>query len=219
MSCSTAWEIDESEARAYDRWYETRRGREWLRTEEAILKKLLAELPGAETALEVGCGTGRFCTWLKVQGYEPLGLDRSLSMLLEASTKGLKGSLLAGDAHRLPFWEESVDVAVFVTTLEFLKEPMQALKEAARVARHGLILLVLNRWSLLAFRDLLRSLVGDSRRAQARRLSPLEVRRLLAQALGGETVELKWVSSAPLSLLKLWGGVTGWLVKLAPTGR
>lgn len=219
MSRQAKWDLGPSEARAYDLWYKSRRGRRWLLAEEALLEELLVEVPHVRTVLEVGCGTGRFCAWLRAQGYEPFGLDRSSSMLLEASMKGFKGSLVTGDAHRLPFAQGSVDVAVFVTTLEFLEGPEQALKEAARVAQRGLILLVLNRFSPLAFWDRMRSLVGPSRRARARRLSPSDVRRLLLGALPSERVELKWVSSSPWSLLKPWGSVTGWLIRLVPPGR
>jgi ubiquinone/menaquinone biosynthesis C-methylase UbiE len=53
-----------------------------------------------------------------------------------------------GDAHQLPFPRGAFDVAVFVATLEFLERPGEALTEAVRVARRGVVLVTLNRWSL-----------------------------------------------------------------------
>lgn len=41
----------------------------------------------------------------------------------------------------------AVDLTVFVTTVEFLDTPELALSEAMRIARHGIVLVVLNRWS------------------------------------------------------------------------
>jgi ubiquinone/menaquinone biosynthesis C-methylase UbiE len=52
------------------------------------------------------------------------------------------------DAHQLPCRGGAFDVAAFVATLEFLERPGEALTEAVRVARQGLVLVVLNRWSL-----------------------------------------------------------------------
>jgi SAM-dependent methyltransferase len=215
MSRSPSWSLTPDEANAYDRWYESYRGRRWLRVEGEMLRSLLAELPDVRTVLEVGCGTGRFCTWLKAQGYDPLGLDRSSSMLFEASMKGLKGCLIRGEAHRLPFAEGAVDVVVFITTLEFLEDPEKALREAARVARRGLILLVLNRWSLMALWDWSRVLVRKPRRASARRLSVRQIEALVRRALPDRTAHLTWTSSSPpwMSLRPL-GSVLGWVVAL-----
>jgi ubiquinone/menaquinone biosynthesis C-methylase UbiE len=53
-----------------------------------------------------------------------------------------------GDAHSLPFRDGAVDLALFVTTLEHLNDPAQALAEAVRVARQGIVVVVLNRRSV-----------------------------------------------------------------------
>ncbi len=42
--------------------------------------------------------------------------------------------VILGDAHRLPFRDRSTDLAVFMTTLEFVEDPVCALREAVRVA-------------------------------------------------------------------------------------
>ncbi len=55
---------------------------------------------------------------------------------------------ILADAHSLPFGDATVDLVVCVTALGFLEDPVQTLREAIRVARHGLLLVVLNRWSL-----------------------------------------------------------------------
>jgi ubiquinone/menaquinone biosynthesis C-methylase UbiE len=75
------------------------------------------------------------------------GLERSPSMLAEARRRHPRLSLVLGDAHELPFRSRAVDLSVFVTTLEFLERPGVALGEAARVARRGVLIVALNRWS------------------------------------------------------------------------
>jgi hypothetical protein len=59
---------------------------------------------------------------------------------------------LSGNAVSLPFADRSHDVTALITTLEFLADPLRALVEAVRVARQGVLLGVLNRWSVLGLR-------------------------------------------------------------------
>lgn len=77
-----------------------------------------------------------------------IGLDRSPAMLAEARRLAPGPPLSRAEAQRLPFRNRSVDLAIFVTTLEFLGSPSDALVEAVRVARAGVIVLALNRWSI-----------------------------------------------------------------------
>lgn len=55
---------------------------------------------------------------------------------------------MLGDAHGLPLRDRAVDVTSLIATLEFLESPALALRESVRVAERGLVLVVLNRWSL-----------------------------------------------------------------------
>ena len=77
-----------------------------------------------------------------------MGLDLSRPMLAEAACLG-SPPCVRGDALALPFSTAAFDLVALVTTLEFLLKPIQALAEALRVARQGLVLAVLNRQSLL----------------------------------------------------------------------
>jgi ubiquinone/menaquinone biosynthesis C-methylase UbiE len=77
-----------------------------------------------------------------------MGVDRSPAMLAEMGRRYPKVPVVLGDAHRLPFREGVVDLTVFVTTLEFLEDPRAAVSEGVAVARQGMIILVLNRWSV-----------------------------------------------------------------------
>ena len=101
--------------------------------------------------LEIGCGTGHFTRWLAARGCAAIGLDRSPAMLREARTLVGGTPLVLADAQRLPLRDGAVDVSALVTTLEFLERPERALKESVRVSKRGLVLVVLNRWSLGAF--------------------------------------------------------------------
>lgn len=66
-----------------------------------------------------------------------------------ANSKGIE--FIQGDASFLPFADNSFDYCSSITSLCFVSEPEQALKEMWRVSRKALILGLLNRSSLLYY--------------------------------------------------------------------
>jgi SAM-dependent methyltransferase len=174
----------------YEAWYETPDGSRADKLEKAALRRLLGSFPQARSVLEVGCGTGHFTRWLGEQRLAAVGLDLSADMLAKAQTlNGL--SFVRGDTHHLPFADGAFDVVAFVTTLEFLSEPQQALMEALRVARRGLLLGVLNRWSLLGLKRRLAERARPSVYRAARFYGVGELKRLL-KSVGGDEAHVVW---------------------------
>jgi SAM-dependent methyltransferase len=171
---------------------------------------MLAGFPHARSALEIGCGTGHFTRWLASRNLEVTGLDISAPMLAEARERdGL--SYVEGDALALPFQERAFDLALLITTVEFVADSLRALTEAVRVARQGLILGVLNRWSLLARKY---RASGKPLWRSARFLSPFELAGQVRQAAGARLDRIHWRTTLwPLPLagdLPLpWGGFIG----------
>lgn len=192
----------------YEAWYGTA-GLRADRLEKALLKRLLAAFPEAHSILEVGCGTGHFTRWFTQQGLHVVGLDCAPAMLTEAVQRG-HAVYVEGDALALPFATGAFDLVSFVTTLEFVSRPTQALSEAVRVARQGVLLGVLNRTSLLA-RKRKRS---DTVVWQAAHFfSPPELMRLVRQAAGTRLAEVTWRTTLwpvwPGSLPLPWGDFIG----------
>jgi SAM-dependent methyltransferase len=205
---------DPTVATRYEDWY-AGPGREADALEKRLLGKLLAHFPEARTALEVGCGTGHFSRWLAERGLDVIGLDLSWPMLMEAR-RLQSPPCLRGDAEALPFADQSVDLVVVITTLEFVDRPLETLVEAVRVARQGLILGVLNRWSLLAFQY---RTSGKSIWKAAHFFSVRELRRLVRQGAGVRLLSARWrttlwpiphLPDAPLP----WGGFIGLAAQL-----
>jgi ubiquinone/menaquinone biosynthesis C-methylase UbiE len=195
----------------YEGWYETS-GRRADRLEKALLAHLLARFPQARTLLEVGCGTGHFSRWFVEKGLEVTGLDLSLPMLAEAARLDSPPGVL-GDALALPFCCDAFDLVALITTLEFLIDPVQAVAEALRVSRQGLILGVLNSQSLLGRQ--LRREAGPVWEA-ARFFKPLELRRLVQRAATGQRARVMWQTTLwplwPRALPLPWGGFIGMAV-------
>jgi SAM-dependent methyltransferase len=193
---------------SYEAWYETT-GRRADRLEKALLMQLLGRFPQASSLLEVGCGTGHFTRWFGQRGLETVGLDRSLPMLA-AAIRLDSPRCLYGDALALPFSSDACDLVALITTLEFVGDPVQALSEALRVSRQGLLLGVLNRKSLLG-RQLKRE--GGPIWGAARFFAPAELTHLVRRAAAGRQVEIVWRTTLwpgwPTSLPLPWGGFIG----------
>lgn len=201
----------------YERWYQTPAGRRADRLEKQVLGLLLSEFPEARSVLEVGCGTGHFARWFAQRGLRTVGLDRSAAMLAQARQDPSFGWVL-GDGMRLPFRDGAFDLVAFVTTLEFVANPVQALREAGRVADQGLVLGVLNAWSALGWTRRVEGWLRPSLYREARFYSVVQLKRLVREALGqGKRVVWRttlyptWfpVEQAPLP----WGGFIGLAVK------
>jgi SAM-dependent methyltransferase len=190
-----SWRLFERHAAGYDQWYETPRGFEAARAEQALLAWLLQSLPGSRSVLEVGCGTGQFTRWLAGCGFGAIGLDRSPAMLAESRSRSPVVPAVLGDALRLPLRDASVDVVLFVTSLEFVPDPLQALCEAVRVARRGAVLLFMNRRSL---GGLSRRVGPQSRRpllSRARDMRLAEIESLALRAAGHRSVGFRWAAT------------------------
>lgn len=201
-------------AARYENWY-SGAGFDADTLEKRLLGKLLGRFPTVRRVLEVGCGTGHFTRWLAERGLDSIGVDSSRPMLLEAHRFG-SPPCLHGDAQFLPFRDHAVDLVLLITTLEFVGNPLGALVESVRVARQGLILGVLNRWSLLAVHC--RS-SGDPLWQAAHFFSIGELKRLVMQAAKGRVQSIRWRTALwpipHLTDLPLpWGGYIGLAVQL-----
>jgi ubiquinone/menaquinone biosynthesis C-methylase UbiE len=114
-------------------------------------------------------------------------------MLSEAGALN-RVTLVHGDALRLPFGDGAFDVTALVTTLEFLARPRAALAEATRVARRGVVLGVLNRWSLLALQRRLSGLLRPTTYDRARFYSVRSLKRLL-RSVADDAARIEWVTT------------------------
>lgn len=141
-------EMQGIEPAAYEAWYHTARGR-WIGGREfSLLGRLLQPQAGA-TLLDVGCGTGYFSRRLARAGLQVVGLDPAPAMLAFARGRDAGVRYVEGTARALPFADGAFEYASAITSLCFIPQPQAALQEMWRVARHGVVLGLLNRHSLL----------------------------------------------------------------------
>jgi ubiquinone/menaquinone biosynthesis C-methylase UbiE len=191
-----SWEIFEREAGGYEDWYATPSGQRADQAETALLEWLLDWFPGSRKILEVGCGSGHFSRWLSGKGLRVVGLDRAPAMLAETRRRSPGIPVVLADAHHLPFRDGAVDVALFVVTLEFLEDPPVVLAEAARVAREGLVVVALNRWSLGGIsRRRAEYRAGHRLLSQAQDRTAISLRALMRKAADERLREVRWAST------------------------
>lgn len=125
-------------ATAYDLWSATYDGYDnpMVFGATRIMEDLAPQACG-KTVVEFGCGTGRNLVCLKQAGAVALtGCDLSPGMLEQARNRDATFSLLQQDmASPLPLSGGSVDLAIFVLSLEHVSDLTGPLREAHRLLR------------------------------------------------------------------------------------
>lgn len=101
-------------------------------------RTLLGLLPddGVDTALDVGCGSGRYLRLLRERGaLRVFGCDLTPAMLLKART--LEPGLALADAGALPFADGSFDLVLAALVVGHCPDLARVLGEFSRVLRPG----------------------------------------------------------------------------------
>lgn len=107
----------------YDRWFS-----EHVDEFNDQLNFIRAIIPPGK-GIEIGTGTGMFASRLGI-GY---GIDISEKMAAAAQKRGVNVKIAS--AYSIPYADRSFDFAFFMVTLCFLDRPVTALREARRVAK------------------------------------------------------------------------------------
>ncbi len=116
--------IFDTYAGEYDNWFDTH---PWVYQSEVRAVKML--LPPAGKGVEIGVGTGRFAVPFGIT----IGVEPSAAMAEIARSRGI--NVYDAEAEKLPFGDGIFDFALMVTTICFLDDPLQALKEIRRILR------------------------------------------------------------------------------------
>lgn len=168
-------------AKGYDQWYATRSGRAYDVAEKRVVAKLLPSSEESPSLLEVGCGTGHWSEWFTARRFDVTGVDISPEMIAVARNKNIDGALFeTADAHTLPFENGAFDIAVAITSLEFVADAETILIEMARCIRKPGGAIIVGALNSLAPLNAKRKADGEQPYADARLFSPDELAELLA---------------------------------------
>ncbi|GAB4110090.1 MAG: hypothetical protein OHK0013_45930 [Sandaracinaceae bacterium] len=141
-----------SDVRAYyddfSRTYDLGRDRGYHAMVDDIETSAVLALASGREVLEVGCGTGLVLERVAPVARRAEGVDLSPGMLAHARARGL--SVREGDATKLPFADESFDLAYAFKVLAHVPDVDRAIAEMFRVVRPGghVLVEVYNRRSL-----------------------------------------------------------------------
>lgn len=190
--------FDKNAAARYAQWAGTPKGRlmdKWL---ESCLPELIQPVPG-ERVLDIGCGEGNHLLLLKKFGLDLNGIDASSHMIGRARARlGERSTLRTGKAEDLPFEDNSFDISVMIHTLEFLDNPLPALREAGRVTRRAVFVGTMNSASWSGFFGKLQASFGGKGFHNAKAFNLWELKAYMRRALGD--VPLAWSSSQTIPL-------------------
>jgi hypothetical protein len=132
----------------------------------------LLDLKGA-TVLDVGCGNGWLTRLLTERGAHVTGIEISPRQLLLARNIQPVGDehYLQGSAEELPFPNRSADIVIFLNSLHHIDEKAlaKAMRESARVLKHGGVLYVAEPFAAGDYFELMRPVHDETiarRRAQ-----------------------------------------------------
>ncbi len=192
---------DKEAVARYEAWFLTSQGAFALEQEKRLIARQISGWPRRnQRLLEVGCGIGLFLNIFWEAGFDATGLDISPAMIAAARSRvSSRVDLHLGSADHLPFDDNEFDFVALLTVLEFLPDPALALQEAVRVARKGLLIAFLNKYSLYYLAHGLRlPLLRKSPLRTARWFTPQELRCLLDQTAGPRQTACSSVLPGPM---------------------
>lgn len=102
---------------------------------------LLEKYVVGEKVLDIGCGTGIYVDYLAKKGKKATGVD-FVKEFIDYAKKHYQGEFLVANAYKLPFKDKLFDTVIMFDILEHLENEEKALKEAQRVGRERIILIV-----------------------------------------------------------------------------
>ena len=145
----------------YDQWYQSPKGK-WIgENEYALCKKMLSASAGS-SVLDVGCGTGYFSRKFSADGLQVTAVDLSRENISFAKHKSHSEQYAVADMTALPFADQAFDYVVAITSLCFVDREEKAIREMMRVARHRVLLGLLNRRSILYWQKGRKAASGSS---------------------------------------------------------
>ncbi len=167
--------------------------------EEDLLRPVAETLEPSSTLLEIGCGEAGNLAALRRLRFRGayIGCDFSSDKAAFSSTAA-QGTVV-GDALRLPFRDQAVDVVLMRDVLHHVSDRAQALREMLRVARERVWLIEPNPLSpvIMGF-----ALISRAERGMLDS-APGRLQRTIAAVSGGWTATSTWAEPENLSRLIL----------------
>ncbi len=106
-----------------------------------LVGQIVKRIPEAQSAADLGCGSGTLLERVSGSMRTLIGVDSSREMLAEAARRlerdGSQIDLRIGELEHLPLRDGETEVAIINLVLHHLRNPRQGLLEARRILRPG----------------------------------------------------------------------------------
>mgnify|MGYP003143015467 FL=1 len=139
-------------------------------------------IPTRGSLLDVGCGLGNFCRYIKARNpaLDVVGIDYSKFAIKKAKTLAKNIDYMVADAFHLPFEDNTFDVISVQEIVEHVEKPKELLLEMKRVLkRKGVLLLTtpwkigdtlmseehIQEWTPIEFKEISKGIFDDSKTA------------------------------------------------------
>jgi SAM-dependent methyltransferase len=140
--------LDKDSYILYENWLRCPSGKAMDGLSQKMIHEVLS-IHKNDRILDIGCGAGSHLLSLTKLPLDLTGVDASPYMIdIAAKLLGNRCEFKAGLAEDLPFSDNEFDTALLINTLEFLDDPLAAIKEAGRVAKKKVIICAINSLSL-----------------------------------------------------------------------
>jgi ubiquinone/menaquinone biosynthesis C-methylase UbiE len=203
--------FDFSEAKSYEQWFNRPQNKAAFDLETQLMRDLLQPMRG-ESVLDIGCGAGACLSALLEMGLQVTGLDPSTYMLDISLEKmgnrvelyrGFRVELYRGFAEDLPFDDNSFNYSCLFTTLEFVDDPVKALREAFRVTKDRVFIGVFNRYALKGIQRRVKGIFSPTIFNHAQFFSVWELKQMIRSIIGQVPVSWRTVCQLPIPSGKL----------------
>lgn len=95
------------------------------------------QLTAGTTLLDIGCGSGIFCSGAANAGAVVTGIDATPELIKEAQQRAPQVQFLTGDMEQLPFEDAAFDVVTGFNAFQYAASVPHAFAEAHRVLKPG----------------------------------------------------------------------------------
>ena len=195
--------FDRNSIRFYESWERSSQSRTIERSMESLVLSVLDPISG-ERLLDIGCGGGNHLLMFSRLGLNVTGIDASADMVERTRSRlGRRCAVKVGMAEDLPFDDNEFDLAVLIHTLEFLDNPVPALREAGRVARRKVFIGVLNSLSWNGILKRIQGFFGDPLFGQATFYNLWQIKSLLRLAYGDIPITWECIRIVPSFLQEM----------------
>ena len=123
------------------------RAKDWADAQEGVAIPLFeavlheTEVGENTSILDIGCGSGIFCEMAAKRGARVSGLDASEHLVAIAHERVQSGEFRTGEMEELPYDNQTFDVVTGFSSFQFAANPVNALKEASRVSKTGMVVI------------------------------------------------------------------------------